>query len=943
MPSEFYTGPFDSREPTPCNHPPQADQALGQQGLYLPNSAQSALKSSATSLPATVVPEVNVLRTDNSVFGTPTSQSYGHTYTPSSMNSIGLGLERQAARDDIGMVPVIRSQLNQGKERVGIIGLLAMGQEKVLHFVTGGGAKENRASQDPSGGIIETVECSARDFGDAQSLASQDQHVVFSDPPPQDKSVQVIDTNVTPTGESSESSSSGGFSIHSRMTPYPSPIVLGELIIQQANEEADGSLDDDPNSNSREKEVRLVRGSRPIHSSHPPSSSPSSSSISSSASLRTVGSRTSKHTIPLSRHPRKHGNKLGKAIKRILFKKPKISHSKRSRQRRSLSNSSQTSVDTGVITPTLPQGGVREISVSKKLPSLMIKGLDRDFLPTEATLVPTPFHTPILGNPMSFDEALSTLPATTDPTPTSSEGENFGVVPGQTASPEVILTRPLLTQNMNEISPFFKMGEKFPAPPTPPLSKGAHISNTKGVVETFKLPKLDTHGLLQADSPNDTFGHQQKKPIRRMSTTTASVFAFFAKPFAKRDRRDLVASVSNEKDKDSARVGLKDRYMRDARRRNNLDTGYPVLANRNVSRSMSVTPASDFTRRASLPVVEERKPFYEFSSSFEEKSIAEAMEKVHKEDVTARRVKVAEGGADSGVEDKSKKLDAAAIIDAALGGRSKFTPTVPIAPQESFFPPLGMSPSPPSPILRPASTIPTTVRHERRKGHNAPPLNGYPVGAGEKPVVVPLPLLPLKGDRDDAAYHSRSDPGTTPPPSAATEYSASSTGADSDYSEEFLNRRRDRVGSNLFKSETGTLGEEEEEAEECEGGRRPPMPSKATSEEIRLQGRSRGGSAASERSWETGRTTLNTGETGRTTFNTSETGRATLGTGETPERVGSLGNNGASGLGDSVGGKRDGIQGRGSIGKRVEEMIGVEIHRWELTGGTLGTEDEGVD
>ena len=942
MPSQFYPGPFDSREPTPSHDD------------VSPAKDERPVLPIAAGLIQTSGSETFASRACGYVFGTPTSQYYNHTYTPSSVNSFGLGLERQAAREEIGMAPVIRSLPIHGKERR-IIGLLAMGQERVLHFVSGGPGKQKYPPQDSPEGIIESLGGFGKDVRDAQSLASQEQHVVFSDPTPHndpEKEPEAhVDTPATLPGGSSGSSSPGGFSIPSRKTPYPSPVALGELILQQAKEEADGSNDDDPKGDRRKKKVRLARRSRSTRS-------PSASS----ASANTVRSRTPKNTRPLSRSSsHKRGNKLGRVIKRILFKSPKRQYSQHSGQRKSLSTSSQTtvSVDTGVITPTLPQGGAQEITASKQLPSLMIQGLNRDFLPTEATLVPTPLNSPILGGPpLSFEEAMSTLPATTDTTPTSSELEQSGVIFEQATSPEVILTHPLLTQDMNEVSPFFKMNENFPAPPTPPLPK-VQSSSTRGPEETFKLPKLDTHGLLCEDSSSDKFGHQQKKPAKKKSSTTASVIAFLSKPFTKRDRRDLVASISNEKDKDSARVGLKDRYLRDARRRNNFDNAYPVFPGRGGSRSMTASPALGFTRRASLPVVEEKKPFYVFSEDFEKCVITRTMEYVQEEEPIVEKGHESKVIAEDNGEKKPEKLDAAAILVGALGsGAGGGTSTVPVSNKRgAFLPPLKMSPSPPSPILRPASTIPTTVRHERISGNYPRP--NLVREEEEEMIVTPLPLLPLRGDRYDAAYRQSVDPGSTPNPSPATQWSRSTmgTGASED-SEDILARRRGRVGPYEYKSETETLGENEEEGGEGDGDEgegegeigemRAPIPTRAASGEVGSQGqgrsRSRGESGASEKSWMTGRTTMDTGGSiGKATMGSGSGSGGGRCAGDSSSAV-AVGNQGEVREEDEEGGERCG--GTGGGGGVVEKMIGVEIERWEFMGNRrtcVNPDDEGVD
>ncbi|KAF8420720.1 hypothetical protein EV426DRAFT_704087 [Tirmania nivea] len=933
MPSEFSPGPFDFREPTlshDCVSPAKDER------LVLPNTAGQIQTS-----------ETFASRACGYVFGTPTFQCYTHSYTPSSVNSSRLGLEQQAAREQIGMAPVIRNHPIDGRER-GIIGLLAIGQERVLHFVSGGLGKQRYPSQDSPGGIIEFLESSGKDIRDAQSLASQEQHVVFSDPTPHKDPAKEpeahVDTSAILAGESSGSSSPSGFSIHSRKTPYPSPVVLGELILQQVKEEADGSNDDDPKGDLRKKKVRMVHRSRYTHSSS-----------SSSASPNTMRSRMLHNNRALSRgNSHKRGNKLGRAIKRILFRRPKKQYSQRSGQRKLLSTSSQitVSVDTGVITPTLPQGGTREISANKQMPSLMIQGLDRDFLPTEATLVPTPLHSPILGGPpLSFEEAMSTLPSTTDPTPTSSELEQSGVIFEQTTSPEVILTRPLLTQDMNEISPFFKMSENFPAPPTPPLPR-AQSSSTRGPEETYKLPKLDTHGLLSEDNYSDKFGHQQKKPARRKSSTTASVIAFLSKPFTKRNRRDLVASVSNEKDKDSAMVGLKD-YLRDARRRNNFDSVYPVFPSCGGSRSMTASPALGLTERASLPVIEGRKPFYEFSEDFEKCAIAGTMEYVQEEEPIVEKGSNGVIAEDNG-EKKLEELDAAAILAGALGNSvASGTSTVPVSTKRgAFLPPLEMSPFPPSPILRPASTIPTTIRHERING--SCPCPNLVREEEEEMTETFLPFLPFRGDRDDAAYQQSVDPGATPNPSLATQWSGSTMGTGySEYSEDILARKMGRAGPYVYKFEAGTLEENgnegrdiEEDEEECEiAGRRASTPTRAASDEVGSQGqgrsRSRGESEASEKSWMTGKTTLGTGvSTGKATMGSESGGGRSAGDSSSVVAVGSQDEGREENEG---GGRRCGSIGGGGA---VEKMIGVEIERRELMGSRracVNPDDEDVD
>ncbi|KAF8426096.1 hypothetical protein BGX38DRAFT_1236519 [Terfezia claveryi] len=911
MPSDIYPGLFD---PT-LNHgdvaPPEDERPV------LPNAAGPIQTSGL---------EAFVSRPRGYVFETPTSQCYTHTYIPSSVNSFGLGLERQAAWEEMGMAPVIRSLPIHGKDS-GIIGLLAMGQERMLHFVSGGLGKQKYPPQASPECIMESVGSSDKDIGGEQSLVSQEQHIVFSDPTPhkdpENEPEAHVDTPAALAGGSSGSSSPAGYSIHSRKTPYPSPVALGELILQQAKEEADGSNDNDPKGFRRRKKVRLARRPRSTRS-------PSSSS----ASVNTVSSRTSKDTRPLPRsNSHKHGNKLGRVIKRILSKTPKRRYSQRSGQHKLLSTSSQITVfvDTGVLKPTLPRGGTREISVNNQIPSLMIQGLDRDFLPTEATLVPTPLNSPILvGLPLSFEEAMSTLPASVDSTQTSSELEHSGVIFEQTASPEVILTRPLLTQDMNEVSPFFKMNENFPAPPTPPLFK-AESSSPRGPAETFKLPKLDTHGLLLEDSHSDKFGHQQKKPARKKSSTTASVIA------------DLVASVSHEKDKDSARVGLKDRYLRDARQRNNSDSAHPVFPGHDCSRSMTMSPVLGFTRSTSLPVVEEKKPFYEFYEDSEKCAITGPMEYVQEEEP------IMEKGHDSGVivEDngeKSESLDAANILAGPLGSDvGGGTSTVPVSSKRgTFLPPLKMPPSPPSPILRPASTIPSTVLHERIS--EICPRSNLVREAEEEIEVIPLPLLPLRGDRDDdSAYWQSIDPGPTPNPSLATQWSGSTMGTGcSEYSEDILARRRGKVERYVYNPKAGTSeengeggGDVDQEDEEGEGkiwGRRAPMPTRFASCEVGSQGqgrsRSRRDSGASEKSWMTGKTTLDT---------RGSTGKATMGSGSGVGRCvddssGSVavGSQGEQREEDKEGGRRCGSTG-GERGP-MEMMIGVEIERWKFMG-----------
>ncbi|RPB22990.1 hypothetical protein L211DRAFT_838923 [Terfezia boudieri ATCC MYA-4762] len=915
MPSDIYPGLFDPTLSHGDVAPPKNERPV------LPNAADPIQTSGS---------EAFVSRARGYVFETPTSQCYTHTYTPSSVNSFGLGLERQAAWEEMGMAPVIRSLPIHGKES-GIIGLLAMGQERMLHFVSGGLGKQKYPPQASSECIMESVGSSGKDVGVEQSLASQEQHIFFSDPiphkDPENEPEAHVNTPAALAGGSSGSSSPAGFSIHSRKTPYPSPVALGELILQQAKEEADGSNDDDPKGGRQKKKVRLA--CRPRSTRFPSSSS---------ASANKVGSRTSKDNRPLSRsNCHKHGNKLGRVFKRMIFKLPKRQYSQRSGQHKSLSTSSQITVfvDTGVITPTLPRGGTREISANKQIPSLMIQGLDRDFLPTEATLVPTPLNSPILGGlPLSFEEAMSTLPASADSTQTSSELEHSGVIFEQTPSPEVILTRPLLTQDMNEVSPFFRMNENFPAPPTPPLPK-AQSSSPRGPAETFKLPKLDTHGLLREDSHSDKFGHQQKKRARK-SSTTASVIAFLSKPFTKRDRRDLVATVSNEKDKDSARVGLKDRYLRDARQRNNFDTAYPVFPGHDCNRSMTTSPALGFTRSTSLPIVEEKIPFYEFHKDSEKCAITGTMEYVQEEEP------IMEKGHDSGVivEDngeKPERLDTANILAGPLGSDvGGGISTLPVSfKRGTFLPPLKMPPSPPLPILPPASTIPTTVLHERIS--EICPRSSL-VREEEEIEVTPLPLLPLRGDRDDSAYWQSVDPGPKPNPSPATQWSGSTMGTGcSEYSEDILARRREKVERYVYKSAAGTSeengkgeGGEDQEDEEDEGeigGRRAPMPTRAASCEVGSQGQGRSrrrDSGASEKSWLTGKTMLDTG---------GSTGKATMGSGSGFGRCAdnssssvAVGSQGEGREEDEEGERRCGSTG-GERGP-MEMMIGVEIERF---------------
>ena len=925
MPSEFYPGSFDSREPTP-NH----------NGVSLAMDGRSVLPNTTGQIQT---PITFASRACGHVSGTPTSQCYTHTYTPSPVNSLGLCLERQAAKEEIGMAPVIWSHPVHGKER-GIIGLLAMAQERVFHFVSGGLGKQKYSPQDSLEGIIESPRSSGKDVGDAQSLASQEQHhVVFSDSTPHkepEKEPEAhVDTPATLAGGSSGNSSAGGFSIHSRKTPYPSPVVLRQLMLQQAKEEADGSNDDVLKGNRRQKKVRLAHRSC---STRPPSTS--------SALFNTVRSRISKITHPLPQinsHQQRNG--LGRAIKRILFKKPRRQYSQCSGQQKSLSISSQTTVfvETGIIMPTLPQGGTREISINKQISPLMIKGLDRDFLPTEATLVPTPPNSPILsGLPLSFEEAISTLPATTDPPPASSELEQPGMILEHTPSPEVVLTRPLLTQNMNKISPFFKMTENFPAPPTPPLPK-AHCSNARGLQGAFRMPKLDTHGLLRQDSHSDKFDHQQKKPARRKSSTTASVIAFLSKPFTKWDKRYLVASVSNEKDKDSARVGLKDRYQKDTKGRNKFDIAYPVYPGHG-DRPMTASPALRFTRRASLPVVEEK----EFSEDFEQRLMIGAMEHTQEEKPIVEEGDGKGAIAEDNGEKKSEKLGPGTLGNGVGGDTSR----VPVSTENgTLFPPLEMSPSPPSPILRPASTIPTTaISGNYPRSTPSPPLQSYLVRKEEETMrITPLPLLPLRGDRDDAVYWQSVDRGSTSNPSPVAQWFGSTMRtAGSEYPEEILSRRKGRVGPYVYKSEAGASEESGEEGEggdgrgegEEVGGRRAPLPTRAGSREVGSHGKtkSRGESEGSEGSGITGKTALDTGvPTGKATVGSrSEDGRCTEGT------------SGAIAVGSKAecGGDEDwrGSRGTGG-GGAVEKMIAMEIGRWELMGGRAyaNLDDEGVD
>ena len=828
MPSEFLLDSHHDNGKHPCPSSRLERLENSQESTHQPFG--EATESSHSS-------ETLATRISHCTFGTPTPQAYTQIQRLPCIDGFGLSLERQAAREEVGMTRVQADPSEFGKER----GIIAMCQQNIIHLVCTSVGKQKQ----PVGHVRESISQSVGTLGqerDAQNLISEEQHVAFTEPTSRKQQDQPSERGIPPilALETSESSSLESFSGHPRKTPYPSPVALGELIMQQANEETDGSNDDNPNTDFTRKKVRVVNTS----SSTP---LPSSSSFTSTKFKAPMNSTTT--LTRLSSGQKRKGNRLDRAIKQIFFKRPTKGNLGRSGKQMSFSGSSYTTV-VGNIPPTLPQGGTHEISTSRKLPPLMIQGLERDFLPSEVTFVSIPQaqDTPILGAPLSFNEAVSTLPIITDPTPASSEANQPGVSLENTASPELTLTRPLPTQGMNVVAPFFKMGGNFPPPPTPPLPKVC--DNHWQFEEIVKLPKLDTHGLLQ-----DRLGHQ-KKAVRRMGSATASVKAFFAKPFTNWEKKDLVASVSNDKDKESAGVGIKDRYFRDTTKKANFAAHYPVLGGTG-SRSLTSSPVSRFMRRASFPAVRESYGAYATPSPQDQESkfgvIEHATEEMNSDAIRKQKVTMVVGTC---VEKDSLRMPHTTAEISAAGVSSDHTLTLSHLP-ELYFPTFDTSPSPPSPILRPASTIPTTVKHERRGGSSS--ISSLPVYVEQERVekpIDPLPLLPLKGNVEYSMHQPSLECAPTPPPSVRTICSTPTTGTNSQYSSELLNRGWVRYTCDSGK---GTLGE----VIPKRGSIRSEATTTSTAGSVPLQPRSRGDSGASERSWESGGTTLDMEEMDR--------------------------------------------------------------------------------
>ncbi|KAF8453903.1 hypothetical protein BDZ91DRAFT_786662, partial [Kalaharituber pfeilii] len=534
---------------------------------------------------------------DLQIFG-PLSQQISSI--PSTLNSVVV--RRQAVTDDVGVVSVKKHPI---PER-GILSFLVLGQEKALNS----SEKSSSSTKDPTQRLGYNGTSGTRR---TKILGPQQHRIVFSalaplayaagthpSPPPADSPPSGPDSIPDVRTESSSSTPA----THSRRTPLPTPVLLEELILQQTKDEvqSDGTNDEDlkGTSSGTKKRVRLEEMHTPL------SSSPEVSS--SNKQLRQAATEV---IAPPSSHI--YGNKLDKAIKKLLFKKH-IKKSRPSPRQISLSSSLTTlsATDIGAQTPCLPQGGRQEIVVSKQLPPLMIGGPDRDFLPSEATYVPTPLDTPILGGPLSVDEALMTIPQPTaakrsrlsDAEPVS---PTTSVVLEHQISREAVLTRPILTQEMSVVAPFFKMGENFPAPPTPPLPKWTPSSSDKTNAEYFKLPKLDTHGILDDYEPGEQFG-EGKKSARKISTAS-TLKTFFTKPFAKRGRRDSVASVTPEWDKESAGVGLRMRDEKGVKRRSSFAVGYHKSPTGVLRPSRSATTSPVLQQKiagGSMPIVEER-------------------------------------------------------------------------------------------------------------------------------------------------------------------------------------------------------------------------------------------------------------------------------------------------------------------------------------------------
>lgn len=826
-----------------------------------------------------------------------TSQAHTHKRTPPSIDGYDLSLERHAAREEFDIARVQVGRCEYGNVR-GIIGFLAIGQQKLIHLICDTVGKQ----KSPVGNARETVTRSVKTFGperDALGLVSEEQHVAFIEPVPRNAPDRLVERGkpLILSLETSESSSLKNFSGHLPKTPYPSPAVLGELIMQQANEETDGSNDDSPKTDFSSRKVRVMStsGSTLLP---PPSSAVSKTSI----------NPTIPSTCLLSRQKRK-GNKFGNAFKRVFFKRPPNGNSRHSGQKVSLSGSSHTTFLVGMdnIPPTLPQGGIREISTSNNLLPLMIQGLDKDFLPSEATFVPTPPDTPILGAPLSFDEAICTIPATTEPSPASSDPDQPGVSLENTTSPELILTRPLLTQDKNIDAPFFKMGGSFPAPPTPPLPK-VHCANDRQFEDTVKLPNLDTHGLIQ-----EQFGHQ-KNAFRRVSVATAIVKAFFAKPFTKWERRDLVASITNETDKESPRVAIKDRYSRRTAKKNVATDDLARGGTGN--RPSTSSPVPRFMRTVSFPAV--RESLGPFTPPKDRKAEIEPIEHVTEEMNSAalRNTMVID------TKEGDWEIPHTTTGVCATGVSSDHNLTFSHHP-DVCFPILDFCPSPPSPIQRPASTIPTTVKHERR--YNSRSISSLPifsVQAEVEKLAAPLPLLPLEEDGDDSIHHLSPDCGPTPPPSARTVFPTPTTATGSHCSSELLNRRWLRYTCN---SEKGTF----EEVAHKRSSIGSEVTSTSTAGGVPLQARSRGDSVASERSWESGGTILDMGETGRAMLGTGGPNVVTMKSIETGCKFGVQNLDISSHYGERI--VSTGVDAAGkncSVGS-VGQVIGNEPKWWE--------------
>ncbi|KAI5807841.1 hypothetical protein DFH27DRAFT_542798 [Peziza echinospora] len=737
MPSEFYPSPDSPQESAPGTDPALARRHVREHASVTPppEDPSNLNNNQPVPMPAAESASDTLGARMSHVFEAQPSQN--HSASPSTVGSVAV--ERQNIREGIGMF-----KTHGGKQRM----------RGIMRFL---GNEGHRHSEPNSGADVQEENTS--------------QHIMFSETPHRQ-------------GASFTSCSSSGelISIASRKTPYPSPILLGELISKQAKEETDGSYDDDASDEKGKKSVRLVRNSQ--------SSSASSSQSAISDAVQPTAASPNLHTRPIM------ARKLRKAIRRLFGKaKKKSSLDRLSASSGTTSSLPLTPTRTDTV-PTLPQGGRQELSINKQLPRLFTgAGPQRDFLPSEATFVPTPMNTPIIGGPLYFDEALSNIQV-----PASSTSE-FGrpAVIEEEASTTVILTRPLLTQEANVVAPFIKMGENFPAPPTPPIKRKDSFNNDV----SEKLPKLDSHGLLGKDE-EDSFGHK-KKGSKLLSA--ANLKAFFVKPFVKRDRRDLVVAVSNERDKETAGVGMA--TFKPPKRRASFAANIP---------KREVKSGTPNIRRTSTSAIEERRAVYEYVGMGKMPSTTQSatpMEHVQEEDVSLAdksNVNATQPG-DTPEEDDVDESRA------SRGNRSR-TP-----PLQNIYPPL--SPSPPPPIERPASTIPTTVKHETITREIEPRPN-LP-----RLMMIPLPLLPPRGPHDDSP--------PTPHPSSASA-SASFSGPAS-----LVTIRSDTRKPYVYHSspETVTL----------QPLRSPEVSSPSDSSKPSAKSRS------SSLSWESGKTTLGIGET----------------------------------------------------------------------------------